>query len=45
MPKLNIEDSVVLIIDVQEKLLNVVFNKEVCAKKRIFLRLRRLKML
>ena len=33
MPKLNIEDSVVLIIDVQEKLLNVVFNKEVCAKK------------
>lgn len=33
MAKLNIEDSVVLIIDVQEKLLNAVFNKDLCGKK------------
>lgn len=33
MTKLNIEDSILLIIDVQEKLLNAVFNKELCAKK------------
>ncbi len=33
MTKLNIDDSVVLIIDVQEKLLNAVFNKELCGKK------------
>ncbi len=33
MPKLRVQDSVVVIIDVQEKLLNAVFNKELCAKK------------
>lgn len=33
MTKLNIEDSLILIIDVQEKLLNSVFNKESCGKK------------
>lgn len=33
MTRLNIEDSVVLIIDMQEKLLNAVYNKELCEKK------------
>ena len=33
MTILNIENSLVLIIDVQEKLLNAVYNKEYCGKK------------
>ena len=33
MAQLNLEDSLVLIIDVQEKLLNAVFNKEQVKKK------------
>ena len=33
MTMLNIEDSLVLIIDVQEKLLNAVFNKLTLEKK------------
>lgn len=37
MTKLNIEDSVVLIIDVQEKLLNAVFNKESCYKNAVIM--------
>lgn len=33
MTILNTDDTLVLIIDVQEKLLNAVFNKELCGKK------------
>ena len=33
MTILNTDDSLLLIIDVQEKLLNAVFNKELCSKK------------
>ena len=33
MTILNTDDSLLLIIDVQEKLLNAVFNKELCCKK------------
>lgn len=37
MTKLNVEDSVVLIIDIQEKLLNAVFNKESCYKNAVIM--------
>lgn len=37
MTKLNIEDSIVLIIDVQEKLLNAVFNKESCLRNAVIM--------
>lgn len=33
MSLLNIEDTAVLIIDVQDRLLNAVFNKDICGKK------------
>ena len=37
MTKLNIDDSVILIIDVQEKLLNAVFNKDICLKNAVIM--------
>ena len=37
MTKLNIDGSIILLIDVQKKLLNAVFNKDICLKNAVIL--------